>query len=387
MSSCFSENEKQRLRKNYPHIEAGHVYLNHAAISPLSQAVQEAVTHFLLDRQAGEIDNFMLWEEQTHTVRQRISDLIHAPSPDHISFCGNTSDAISAFTEGLSWSDGDEVILNTHEFPSNVQPYRMLQEKGVRIIYADPGSSGLITRELIEEKITPRTRCVSLSAVQFLSGFRANLKAIGELCRKHHLYFVVDGIQALGATKIDVQDSHIDALATGSHKWLMGPMGIGFLYLSERLQQNLRPYKTGWLSVAEPWELTNFNQEWKPLCAHLEAGTPNMAGLTGLLASLETFTETGIENVWNEIRFLTGYLYERLSEIGGVTLVTPKEDSERAGIVSFTARQFPDVEQEVERLRKKKISISAREQLYRISPHYYSLPSEIDQTIDELFGL
>lgn len=384
---CFSVKEKETIRANYPHIEAGHIYLNHAAISPLSLRIQKAINHFLLDRQAGEIDNFMLWEEQVESVRRMTASLIHAPSAQQISFCGNTSDAISAVTEGLHWVEGDEVILNTHEFPSNVQPYRILESKGVRIIYADPGPAGVISRELIEAHISPRTRCVSLSAVQFLSGFRAGLKEIGELCREHDLIFVVDGIQALGATDIDVQACHIDALCTGCHKWLMAPMGIGFLFLSDRLQKVLRPYKTGWLSVAEPWELTNFDQQWKPICAHLESGTQNMTGLTGLHESLRTFMEYGLTNIYSEVRSLTDYLYERLSEIEGVTLVTSAESASRAGIVSFTARQLPDVEQEVQRLRKKKISISAREQLYRISPHYYSLRSEIDQTIDNLFDL
>lgn len=374
--------ELSRIRQLFPHTETGHIYLNHAAISPLSLPLTNAIEAFLRDRQSGAVENFEMGMEIMASARNRAAGYIDLPADDHITFFGNTSDAISAVAEGFPWKDGDEVLLNSMEFPSNVQPFRALSRLGVNVVIAQ-SKENRITAEMLEKEITPRTRMISISAVQFLTGFRADLEEIGELCRAHDLFFVVDAIQQLGAMPVKPLEAGIDAVATGSHKWLMGPMGSGFLWMSDRLADLLRPARTGWLSVEEPWELMNYDQKWQPVSSHLETGTPNMLSITGLDASLKLLMETGEETIRNQILYLSGHASRRL-ESEGASLISPAADSERAGIVTFRLPQAGDAEEAVNRLREMKITLSMREGMIRISPHFYNTKEEIDIAIDAL---
>tara|TARA_R100001143_G_scaffold63605_1_gene73793 strand:+ start:11219 stop:12358 length:1140 start_codon:yes stop_codon:yes gene_type:complete len=369
---------KNKIAENFPHQSDGHIYLNHAAISPLSKNVRQAIDRFLIDRHTGAIDRFEQWSELIEDTRLKISNLIHAKSADNITFLGNTSEAVSAITEGLTWEKGDEIILNTLEFPTNVQPFRILGKKGVNLIFVKPDKDGIIQPDDIKEAITSKTKMVSISAVQYLTGLKSNLKAIGDICEDHGLLFVVDGIQGLGAVDIDVVESKIDALASGSHKWLMAPMGIGFLYISEKMKQLLTPFKTGWLSVEVPWDMRNFEQNWAPISSHLEVGTYNMIGITGLHASLSTFEEIGYKNAFSMIQEHTNYLYDKLSEIDGIDLLTPKNPHFRSGIVTFKVDGMNDCDQFVSNLTNQKITLSSREGFIRISPHYYNRREELD---------
>lgn len=369
---------KNRLADNYPHQSEGHIYLNHAAISPLSKNVLNSIDEFLLERHTGAIDLFEKWGELIEETRLKVSKLIHAQSAENITFMGNTSEAVSAVAEGLTWNSGDEIILNTIEFPTNVQPFRILKNRGVKIKYVEPDEDGIVQPSDIEKAITSKTKMVSISAVQYLSGLKSNLKAIGEICQNRGLLFVVDGIQALGAVDVDVIECNIDALASGSHKWLMAPMGIGFLYISDKMKQLLKPFKTGWLSVEVPWDMRNFEQNWAPISSHLEVGTYNMIGISGLHAALTTFEEVGYEHVYSKVQDHTSYLLKQLSEAKKIHLLTPLEANYNAGIVTFKVAGMNDSDQFVSELKNHKITLSSREGFIRISPHYYNMREELD---------
>lgn len=384
MSSPFQKAELESIRQNFPHTQNGQIYLNHAAISPLSLSVKQALNSFIDERHLSPIENLESSMELTEETRGLISNYINANSPDQISFMGNTSDAISAVAGGFNWQPGDEVILNTMEFPTNVHPFRMLESKGVKVRYV-PHQNHQISVESIAKFITPKTKMISVSAVQFLGGFRADLKAIGALCKENDLFFIVDGIQALGATQIDVQEANIDALAVGSHKWLMAPMGLGILYLSESLSSHLNPVKTGWLSVEEPWDLFNYDQKWLPVNQHLEVGTPNMLGIAGLCASLKTMLEVGPELVSRQICHLTDYIYSRLSDKENITILTADDKKNRLGIITFCVNHNIDYDTVVSELKKQQVTISSREGYFRFSPHYYNNTEEIDAAIEAIF--
>ncbi|MEX0904739.1 MAG: aminotransferase class V-fold PLP-dependent enzyme [Balneolaceae bacterium] len=383
MNLVFTDAELNDIRADFPHAEQGHIYLNHAAVGPISKRVRNALDQFLLERHLSPIENMEKGMKTVEETRQSIAELIHAPSAGTITFTGNTSDGLSAVAEGYNWQPGDQVLLNTMEFPANIQPFRILERKGVEIVYAEP-QNGMISPEVIEAAITSKTKMVSVSAVQYLNGFMADLHSIGKLCRQQNIRFIVDGIQALGAAQIDVQSAQIDALASGGHKWMMGPLGLGFLYLSEEFSRELTPYKTGWLSVEEPWELTNYHQKWQPVSQHLETGTPNMLGITGLGASLKRFLELGPERVSHRVKQLSNHIIRILSENSSGRIITPQNEEMRAGIITFSAPVKSTPEDTVQQLKEKNITISAREGYFRFSPHYYNTSKEIDRALQAL---
>lgn len=373
----------ESIRSWFPHIENGHIYLNHAAISPISTPVKQAISDFIEERQSGPIENLEHCMQISEETRTLVASYLNAEDPSTITFVGNTSDGISAIAAGLNLNSGDEIILNEMEFPTNVQPYRALESGGVKTVVIETPDRE-ITANMIEKQITQKTKIVSLSAVQFLSGYRADLEAIGKLCDENNILFVVDAIQCLGAFQIDVQKCRIDALASGGHKWLMSPMGLGFLYTSSKLAGKLKPYKTGWLSVKEPWDLFHYEQEWLPFSGHLETGTPNMIGIAGLGASLKMFDEIGYGIVTDLVLKLSGYLTRRLSDSGKVNIYSPINDPYRAGIVSFSIDGLSEPEALITRLKEQKITISAREGLLRIAPHFYNTTGEIDKVLEKL---
>ncbi|NBB76267.1 MAG: aminotransferase class V-fold PLP-dependent enzyme [Bacteroidetes bacterium] len=379
----MNKSTKERVRSNFSHSENDIIYLNHAAISPLSNDVRSAMEHFLDERNRRSIDNFYIWMETAERTRTMIANLIGSSSEERITFMGNTSDGLSAVAEGLDWSNGDEILLNTAEFPSNVQPFRILEKQGVRVRYIDTDKAGKVTPERVEESITQKTRLFSISAVQYLSGFKADLESIGKICRENDIIFCVDGIQALGAVDVNVEKCNIDALASGCHKWQMAPMGTGYLYVSESLADRLKPSKTGWLSVEEPWELSNFNQEWLPVSSHLETGTMNMIGITGLHASLEYMRDIGLDTIYNEIGGLSDYLIDRIKMNDKVHLLTPDDARHKAGIVTFSLSNG-DPEEIIDKMGKRSITISVRQGFIRISPHFYNTFEELDLMLEIL---
>lgn len=384
MNSINRSIDAYDFRSPFSHVDHGETYLNHAAISPLPKSTATAIRKFLSERENGPIDNFETWITIVDEARSRICELIHAPDKNQITFMGNTSDAISAVAEGFLWKPGDEVVLNSLEFPANVQPFRILENIGVKPVYVKSDQNGYITPEILERAISSRTRMLSVSAVQYLTGFRADLYKIGQLCRKHNIFFVVDAIQGLGAIDIDVQKSGIDALATGCHKWLMSPMGTGFLYLSERLSEQMKPAKTGWLSVGNPWDLTNFEQDWKPLSRHLETGTYNTMGIIGLNESLKMILDMGMELIENRVMVLSNHLTEKVLSLSDSILLSPVDERFRAGIVTFKLESKNKPNESLKKLSDMGITISVREGYYRISPHFYNTLEETDKALEYL---
>jgi selenocysteine lyase/cysteine desulfurase len=365
-----------KARALFPHVSQGKIYLNHAATSPLSSRVVEAMTTHLHERSCGWIDNYPDDVKKKDECRGFIQKIIHAESPDRIALIGSTTEAINIVSSGLPWKSGDRVILNDMEFPANVYPYLSLRRHGVGLDFIKCPDHK-ITFEMIESALTPRTRVVALSAVQFLTGYRADMAAIGDLCRQRGVFFVVDGIQAVGGVQIDVQEMKIDALAAGCQKWQMAPHGIGFLYLAETLQENITQQHVGWLAAHNPWEFFNFDQPLAASARRYEGGTLNIPGIWAMHAALRTLLEFGIMNIENHILTLTQILTDELRAIDGVELLSPISAKERAGIVTIQLPAKIDVNAVFQRISAQNITISLRDGKLRYSPHFYNSPEEI----------
>lgn len=380
-SDTLSSARLAAARALFPHISKGKIYLNHAATAPLSTLVVDATMHYLEQRSVGTLENFANDVKMISECREAIRKLINAESSDRIALVGNTSEALNIVSTGIPWKSGDRILLNSAEFPANVYPYLHLKKLGVEIDFLQ-APDGRVPYELIEKDITPKTRVVALSAVQFLSGYKSDLVAIGDLCRRKDVLFVVDGIQAIGAVQIDVQKAKIDALATGCQKWQLGQQGTGYLYVTEELQKNIRQQHVGWLSAADPWDFHNFNQPLSPTARRYEPGTLNIPGLWGTQGSIELLLQYGIENIERHILSITRSLIEGLRSIEGLELVSPNEDRERAGIVTVKVTGSLDAQTAFKEIAERNITISLREGMLRFSPHFYNSPEDIAFTVD-----
>jgi selenocysteine lyase/cysteine desulfurase len=381
MHDHFSSEILSRARELFPHLKQGKIYLNHAGTSPLSSRVVETMTAYLRRRSEGELDTYQNDLGMVAECRTSVSRLIRAESSDRIAFQSNTSDAINVIAAGIAWKTGDRILLGDIEFPANIYPYLNLKSIGVELDFIS-APDGRLTAELIAARIGQHTRLVALSAVQFLSGHRPDLRSIGSLCRNNGTIFAVDGIQAVGAVRIDVQKMYIDALSAGAQKWQMGPHGSGFLYLTEELQSRIRQKNLGWLSVENPWDFYNYDQPLASSARRYEGGSLNMPSLWGMREAIGTLIEFGPDGIGTHILAITSGLIERLMKIDGVTLFSPLPEDERAGIVTVSLVPPLDPRTVFDKLRERGVTIAIREGKLRYSPHFYNSAADMDRVAD-----
>ncbi len=366
--------ELKDYRKLFP-VTLQKIYLNHAAISPLSTKVTDQLEWLLDDRQFGEIDSFLAADQIRNEARTILARLINA-RPENIAFISNTSEGFNHLVNGLEWKAGDEILVPDCEFPSNVYPFKNLERLGV-IVKHIPAANGQVELEAIAERITPKTRLLSISYVEFLSGFRNDLKTIGALCKENGIIFSVDGIQGLGALPLDVQEAGIDFLSNGGHKWLMGPMGAGFMYISPSLFERLTPAFAGWLSVENAWDFLDYRLDFLPDARRFEYGTANFLGIVGLSASLKILQEVGLGRIEAHLLQLGELLVSGLENLG-LKFVNSKDKRHWSGIYTFSGVRMEEL---FDYLKRNNVVCSLRNGWLRIAPHFYNTAEEIEEVI------
>jgi cysteine desulfurase / selenocysteine lyase len=366
------------LRNAFPITERVN-YLNHAATGPISRDVLAAVQKQAKIHAFHHEEATARFEPVYTACRAAVARLVGS-RPERVAFIQNTSHGVSLLANGQAWREGDNVIVPEMEFPSNFLPWLAFEGQGVelrRLKLVD----GRTTPEALREIIDARTRVVTLSQVQYFNGFRADLAAMSEITHARGALLVVDGTQSVGAVPIDVDAMGIDALVVSSHKWMLGPLGIGFMALSDEMLERTRVTQLGWLSVNDPFA---FNREidLPDDASRFEPGTENAAGLFGLarrLEEIEAYTLSGIES---RILSLTDRLADGVRE-NGFEIRSPMEPGARSGILSF---HRPDITNAatVAALQDRGIFIGLREGAFRASPHYYNSEDEIDVLVNAL---
>ena len=225
-------------------------------------------------------------------------------------------------------------------------------------------------------------RLLAISFVQYLSGHRADLDAIGEICHRHGVVFLVDAIQGLGAFPLDVRRSRIHALAADGHKWLLGPEGCGILYIQRDLQDSIQPVEFGWTNVAGYADYASRDMTLRADAGRYECGTLNTIGCFGLRAALEFILEVGVDNIAPAVRELGDAVADGALR-KGYSLCTPRTDGNAAGIVSVRKADV-DCRLIVRHLKEKGFLAAPRQGWVRVSPHFYISREEIDRFVDAL---
>ncbi len=374
------EAEARECRTLFPHCREGIVYLDHAATSPLPTPVLEAVQRYLEWRHRGQMRYD--WElERMARARALAAELIGAPSPETIAFMPNTTTGLAVIALSLPWSAGESVVVGAQEFPAAVYPWRALQRFGVHLRFV-PMPGGALPVERIAEALDESVRVVVVSAVQFLSGYRVDLEALGKLCQERGILLVVDGMQAVGAVRVDVQRGFVAALACGGAKWLMAPHGAGFLYVAPQLLEQLTPALLGWLAAEDPWDFFAFQQPLAPTARRFEGGSPDYGAIVGLCAALELFAVYGPDRIQERLLALSAFLRERLCrEFPELLLLTPEEARQRAGIVTVRVGSSQMAAEIVARLAQRRVYCSARLEYVRFSPHWYATAAELEYAV------
>ncbi|WP_166163333.1 aminotransferase class V-fold PLP-dependent enzyme, partial [Chelativorans oligotrophicus] len=268
-------------------------------------------------------------------IRPAIARLIGAV-PAEIAFVKNTTEGLNIVANGIDWREGDNVVIANIEYPSNVYCWLNLARRGVEIRWIDAkAAGGRVTVDDVARQIDSRTRLVSVSCVQFSTGFRQDMEATGDLCRERGVLLNYDAIQAAGVLEIDASRTHFDFMSAGGHKWMGGPMGTGFFYCRASSLERLHPHGIG------PGSMTNEETDidydiglMQPDARRFEEALPNYPGLWGLHASLGTILALGPQVVEAHSLRLISRAIEGLKR-KGYLIHSPQEERHRSGILTF----------------------------------------------------
>ncbi len=368
------------LREQFP-VTRRWAYFDHAAVAPISGPAQRAVLEWAADMADNGDVHEPLWSRRVNEVRGLAGRLLNADALD-VAFVKNTSEGVGIVAEGFPWRPGDNVVIAAEEYPANVYPWMNLAGRGVEVRRVPSRGSRLLLDDIVSA-MDAHTRVLSLSWVEFASGFRNDLDALGQICRQRGVFFFVDAIQGLGALPLDVRQTPVDGLAADGHKWLLAPEGAGVFYLRREWVERLHPVGVGWHSVVGATDFAKIDFTLKPHAGRWESGTLNVAGIHALGASLELLLGVGIDAIANRIFELTDGLCER-ARAAGLQVFSSREPGERSGIVSLLPPAGGDARALKKRCRDEGIVINLRAGRLRVSPHCYNSPEEVDRLIATL---
>ncbi len=379
-------------RSLFPHLEA-RVYLNHGGISAPSVAVQAAVNEVLDDyaRRGGAA--FLRWNEQRTRLKGKLGALIGVAGSD-IALLPNTTRGVIDVALCFPWSPGDRVILFQGEFPANITPWqRAAATFGIELCFLPLDEwnrdveAGLAS---LSRELDKGARLVAVSAVQFQTGLRMPLAEITRRAHARGAQVFVDAVQACGAVPVDAGAAHVDYLACGSHKWLMGLEGCGFVYVHPSRVAALRPNTAGWLSHEEglrflfegPGHL-RYDRPIKQTVDFLEGGNYNTAGLAGLEASLDLIQQLSVPAIHEHVN-----AYLDVLEAGLVARGFQSLRSADARYRSCTLSLLPPPGVSVVDLQRqlgdRGVACALPDGVLRFTPHWPNNAAEIPFVLDSI---
>ncbi|HWO88784.1 MAG TPA: aminotransferase class V-fold PLP-dependent enzyme [Gemmatimonadales bacterium] len=362
---------------------AATTYLNNASIGPIPERTRLALESFNARRTAPHLLPEPELRAGLVQAREAAARLIGA-APDEIALAFNTSTGINIAARGLPLERGDIVLVSDREFPANVYPWLRLADRGIATEIAPVTAQGFPDEDYLVERLEdPRVRVLAVSMVQFSNGWRADLDRLSAACRANGAYLVVDAIQGLGNSPLDVRDTPVDVLATGAQKWLLSPWGSGFVYVRRDLISAIEPATVGWLAFEGTDDYTNlvkYNPRLRQDARRFEIGTIPFQDVLGMRSSLELLLELTIEAIGVYVREL-GEAVIRWARAAGVRIVSPVDPVHRSAIVCIAPH---DPVAAFRQLKAAGIVCSLREGAIRLAPHCYNTIEEMEKVTEVL---
>ena len=368
----MTPHEKQLLQE-FP-VKSTRTFFDHAKVSPLPRRVRDAVNAFTHDACENGTKNYTSWMKEVERVRGKFAQLING-AVDEIAFVKNTSEGISIVANGLDWKSGDNVVIPDIEFPSNVYPWWNLKRLGVETRMVKSRDGRVVFDDLID-RTDKRTRIISVSSVECNSGFKNDLNRIGAFCREKNILFCVDAIQSLGVLTMDVKRDNIDFLSADGHKWMLSVEGLGGFYISKNVLEKIYPVTVGWDSVVNAWDFMNYDFTFQPDAKRFEEGSFNTMSIFAFGAALDLLQETGIDSIQSSVLSQGDYMMECLQK-RGIKILNSKIKKERSGIISYELKAEP--QQFLTYMLENNVSLTVRDGIARLSPHYYNSQDEADR--------
>ena len=372
----------KQVRKLFPHT-GDSIYLNTASYCAFSSTVADAIDNMVKYQLESKRDSTALVFNTADELRSDFAKLIGARKSE-IGLGWTTSHGINVAAYGLPMKKGDEVLISDVEFPAIPYVFKgAAQNRGWKIRYIK-ARNGFFDIGNFKKAITKRTKALALSSVQFFNGYKNDLQTISEICKKHGIFFIVDGIQGMGVEPINVHKLGIDIFMSGCQKWMLSPQSSGFFYVADEIRDRMAQPFMSWHEV--DWKM-NFSDLFKfdlPIfeSAHrFEMGYYNVFGIMGMKAAVKIFQDLGIKNIRTHNHALIDRLAAYIDRDDFYRITCSMEPKHRSSIFTFTCQDYKKLHQQI---LKRGIVCSLREGSIRISPHLYNNENDIDGLIEVL---
>lgn len=295
----------------------------------VAEAMSELLTKGAFNINRGNYEGAYEVEGLVLETREKLAKMFQCEDSKRVLFSPGITHSLNYFIKGFLKA-GDHVIVSGIEHNAVMRPLRQMESGGVLYDVAETAEDGSVTAEAVEGLVKPKTKAVIISHASNVCGTVLPIEAIGQVCKKHDLFFVVDSAQSAGTIQIDMEKCGIDFLAFTGHKGLLGPQGIGGFLISERLDAQMVPYLAGGTgSQSDSLDMpTNLPDKY-------ESGTMNLPGIIGLHAALSYIEETGIDRIHDKKMELTSYFLERVKEFPNIRVVGKQDVQDRVAVVSL----------------------------------------------------
>jgi isopenicillin-N epimerase len=367
------------VKRQFP-LDENLLYLNAANVCPASRGVLDRHLEYLRDFQANpSFQNREKYDALAERAREKAARLLGA-GPDEIAFVRNTSEGSNIVVHGVDLKAGDEIVITAHNHPSNNDSWKVLAKRLGLVVKEVPVAVPAVSREQlldgIEKAITARTRVIAVTHCTSTTGILYPAREISELARRRGIWMHLDGAQTLGALDVNVRETGCDSYAGSAHKWMMGPLEAGILYVrAERIPQLWPAIVTaGWTdSLVGARKFEVFGQRDNPRLVAVEA-------------ALDFLALIGMPHIEARLRALTTRVKEQLRDIPGVELKTNLEPVLSGGVVKFNLKKFEQPKAAYDKLyASHKLAIaqtaSGDAKGLRFSPHIYNTMEEMDRAV------
>jgi len=383
---------------------AGKTFLDAACVSLTPQSAADGIRTFLdmaLNCTAQDASfHHIAMDEMRQEALDEGAALLNAPLKQ-IALVESTTHGLNIAANAIPLSKGDNILIADTEYLQVPIPWaKKCETHGVEIKPVKSGEGGALPVDLFLQAVDARTRVICVSSVQWCTGYRVDMKLLGEFCREKGIWLVVDAIQEVGVMSVDLATQYADFYIAGGHKWLNAPFGCGLMYVSERVLNELQPNAYGYLALhapedgwgeyfrtpsISPYRPYNFPREAKTFEI---AGTSNYPGAVGLGKSLKLVNQLGITAIEQHVRGLIQLLRQELKELGA-RLVSPEDSHHHSGITVFNLADTRDGDLAIlENVLKDKVYISMRYTSgvggIRVSTHYFNSEADIHRLAEAL---
>ncbi|MDD5181689.1 MAG: cysteine desulfurase [Candidatus Nanoarchaeia archaeon] len=373
------------------------IYFDNSASNQKPAVVIDALRDFYANHNANIHRGVHILSQEASELYEKAHDkaakFIGAHGREEIIFTRNATESINLVSHTLDFKAGDEIIISEMEHHSNIVPWLMLKEKGIKLKYIPVSEKGELVISELEKMITKNTKLISVVHMSNFLGTVNPVEEIGKIAHKHNILFMVDGAQSAPHMPINVKKIGCDFFAFSGHK-MCGPTGIGVLYGRKDLLKEMKPFLGGGDMIS-----TVAYDSFKPneLPWKFEAGTPNVADGYAFGVAVDYLSKIGMQNVWKHECELGRYAYEKMAELGKITIYGP-EPEKRGGVISFSIKGLEP--HDIAGLLNERANIAVRSGFHCVEPlhrkyglpkgscrasfYVYNTKEEIDKFIDEL---